>query len=180
MARKARLHNPYLTAVNPFTKTRKRRNPKRKSTAAKSKRRNPSRVARRNPFDVMGIVKKGGAAGLGALATTFVANMIPLPVNPLLNAGAKALIGVGIGYGAQMLGPTKNISDYIMAGGVGVAAADGIRFLVPKLRTVIVPSEPQADALKQIAPGELNDVVVADGFGDVVDTMNYDSAWAAQ
>jgi len=179
MARVSKLHNPHLLAVNPFGKKapvkRRKTNPKKK-TAKK----NPSRVSvRRNP-DVAGILKKGGAAGVGALATTFVANLLPLPVNPLFNAACKAGVGIAIGYGAQMLNTTKPYADYVMAGGVGVAASDALRFFVPKLRTIIVPSEPAAESIKEVTQGQLNDVVVTnDGLmGDVVDSMPYNSEWA--
>lgn len=182
-AKLVKLHNPTLMAVNPFKKSatpaRRRNGRKPTPAAAKNKKKNPSLRAARNPFDVAGILKKGTAAGAGALATTFVANLLPLPTNPLLNAGSKALVGIGLGYLAKSIGPAKDVADFVMAGGVGVAAADGIRFLIPKLRTVIVPTPEQAAATKALAPGELNDVVYADGgMGDVVDSMNYDSSWA--
>jgi len=184
MARTAKLHNPHLLAVNPFghkpRKAAKRKANKSTALAKRNGRKNPSTVrARRNP-DFSKILIHGGAAGVGALATTFVSNMLPLPTNPLLNAGAKALVGVGIGYAAGMFGKTKDLADYVMAGGVGVAAADGLRFMVPKLRTIIVPSEPQATAVKQVTDGQLNDVVVVDDglMGDVVDSMPYNSEWA--
>jgi len=137
-------------------------------------------VAVASKFLAVGAAVPAARAGVGALATTFVSNMLPLPTNPLLNAGAKALVGVGIGYAAGMFGKTKDLADYVMAGGVGVAAADGLRFMVPKLRTIIVPSEPQATAVKQVTDGQLNDVVVVDDglMGDVVDSMPYNSEWA--
>ena len=182
MARASKLHNPHLLAVNPFgakkAVTRRRKtNPKKKSA-----KRNPSKVSvRRNPsFDVAGIIKKGGAAGAGALATTFVSNLLPLPVNPLINALCKAGVGVAIGFGAKMIKTTESLSDYVMAGGVGVAASDALRFMVPKLRTIIVPSDVQAVAVKEVTQGQLNDVVVVDDglMGDVVDSMPYNSEWA--
>lgn len=184
MARAAKLHNPHLLAVNPFGKRtvtkRRKTNPKKKSTAIAK--RNPSTTrAKRNPsFDVAGILKKGGAAGVGALATTFVSNMLPLPVNPIFNALSKIGIGVGIGFGAKMLKATEAYSDYVMAGGVGVGASDALRFMVPKLRTIIVPSDVQAQAVKDVTQGQLNDVVVVDDglMGDVVDSMPYNSEWA--
>lgn len=185
MPRTAKLHNPHLLAVNPFGKrtVSKRRKPN--STKAKSTaiaKRNPSTTrAKRNPsFDVAGILKKGGAAGVGALATTFISNMLPLPVNPIINAACKAGVGVAIGFGAKMLKSTESVSDYVMAGGVGVAASDALRFMVPKLRTIIVPSDVQAAAVKEVTQGQLNDVVVVDDglMGDVVDSMPYNSEWA--
>jgi len=183
MARAAKLSNPHLLAVNPFGKPARKpaRKPnKSKSLAARGKKPNPSRLRKPNP-DISKIILHGGAAGVGALATTFVSNMLPLPVNPLLNAGAKALVGIGLGYAAGMFSKTKDLADYVMAGGVGVAAADGLRFMVPKLRTIIVPTEPQADAVKQATQGQLNDVVVVDDglMGDVVDSMPYASEWAS-
>ncbi|HEX9005401.1 MAG TPA: hypothetical protein VGB07_36175 [Blastocatellia bacterium] len=183
MATKAKLQNPHLLAVNPFGKTRstpKKRNSKPKTTKSTRGKKNPSTVrATRNP-DIGNIIKKGGAAGVGALATTFVANLLPLPVNPLLNAAAKAGVGVALGYAAGMLNATKALSEFVMAGGVGVAAADALRFFAPKLRTIIVPSEPQAVAIKEGTQGQLNDVVVMDDglMGDVVDSMPYNSEWA--
>ncbi len=183
MAKQVKLQNPHLLAVNPFGKSRavtrrRKTNPKRRG-----KKRNPSRVtARRNPsFDVSGIIKKGGAAGVGALATTFIANMLPLPVNPIFNAACKAGVGVAIGYGAKLINATKDVADYVMAGGVGVAASDALRFFAPKLRTIIVPSEVQAEAVKEVTQGQLSDVVVTgDGLmGDVVDSMPYNSEWAS-
>ncbi|HMV47024.1 MAG TPA: hypothetical protein PLD20_05790 [Blastocatellia bacterium] len=182
MARAAKLNNPHLLAVNPFTNkkgpTTKKRNSKPKVT--KSTKKNPSTVrAQRNP-NVADIVKKGGAAAVGALATTFVANLLPLPVNPLFNAAAKCGVGVAIGYAANMISATKGVADFVMAGGVGVGAADALRFFAPKLRTIIVPSEPQATAIKEGTQGQLNDVVVVDDglMGDVVDSMPYNSEWA--
>lgn len=184
MATKAKLHNPHLLAVNPFGKkkvTRKRNASKSTKSKALAKR-NPSKVrARRNPsFDVAGIIKKGGAAGAGALATTFIANMLPLPVNPIFNAACKAGVGIAIGYGAQMLNATRTYADYVMAGGVGVAASDALRFFAPKLRTIILPTEAQAVEVKQVTNGTLNDVVFVDDglMGDVVDSMPYNSEWA--
>lgn len=181
MATKAKLHNPHLLAVNPFGKTpvRRRRKTNPKKTTAKK---NPSiKRAKRNPaFDVAGIIKKGGAAGAGALATTFIANMLPLPVNPIFNAACKAGVGIAIGYGAKMLKATEALSDYVMAGGVGVAASDALRFFAPKLRTIILPTEAQAVEVKQVTNGTLNDVVFVDDglMGDVVDSMPYNSEWA--
>lgn len=181
-AKLVKLHNPTLMAVNPFKKSAtpaRRRNGRKAAPARAKAKKNPSLRAARNPFDVAGTLKKGGAAGVGALATTFVANLLPLPTNPLLNAASKAGVGIVIGYLAKSIGPAKDVADFVMAGGVGVAAADGIRFLIPKLRTVIVPTPEQAAATKALSPGELNDVVYADGgMGDVVDSMNYDSSWA--
>lgn len=184
MARAAKLHNPHLMAVNPFGGTKrsptKRRNAKAKITKSRGKK-NPSTVrAQRNPSPA-DIIKKGGAAAVGALATTFVANLLPLPVNPLFNAAAKCGVGVAIGYAANMLNATKPVADFVMAGGVGVGAADALRFFAPKLRTIIVPSEPQATAIKEGTQGQLNDVVVVDDglMGDVVDSMPYNSEWAA-
>jgi hypothetical protein len=181
MARAAKLHNPHLLAINPYGKAsvaRKRKsNPRRRKTTASK--RNPSKVSvRRNP-DFASIIKRGGAAGVGAIATTFVANLLPLPVNPLLNAAAKAGIGVAIGYGAKMVKASQELADFVMAGGVGVAAADALRFMVPKLRTIIVPSEVQAEAVKEATANQLNDVVIVDdGLGDVVDSMPYNSEWS--
>lgn len=186
-AKTVKLHNPHLLAVNPFTPAKPARrakaNGRKAKTTTKRGKKNPSTVrAQRNP-DVSGILLRGTAAGVGALVTTFVANLLPLPVNPLLNAGAKALVATGIGYGAKMIRFTAPYADFVTAGGVGVAAADGLRFLVPKLRTVIVADAPQADAVKALAPaGELNDLVIAPGnelMGDVVDSMPYNSEWAA-
>ncbi len=181
MATKAKLHNPHLLAVNPFGKQAPVRRPKTNPKKKPSKK-NPSKVSvRRNPaFDVAGIIKKGGAAGAGALATTFVANMLPLPVNPIFNALCKAGVGVAIGFGAKMIKTTEALSDYVMAGGVGVAASDALRFMVPKLRTIIVPTEAAAVDVKQVTQGQLNDVVFVDDglMGDVVDSMPYNSEWA--
>lgn len=179
-----KLHNPHLMAVNPFGKPkRSRKNASKAKNAASraktlnKKKHNPSRVAR-NPFDFAGILKKGTFAGVGALGTTFIVNMLPMPTNPILNAIAKGGVGVGLGYLVKSFGPVKDMGDFVMAGGVGLAAADGIRFLIPKLRTVIVPTPEQATTVKQLAPtGELNDVVYAD-LGDVVTSMNFDSSWA--
>ncbi len=175
-----KLHNPHLMAVNPFGKTtRRRRVAKRRATASqRGKKRNPS-LRRNGSGEIVNMLMDGLAAGSGAALNVFIANMLPLPINPLANAGTKFAVGVGIGFLASKVGPFKQYAKLIGAGAAGVGVIDGVRFIFPKLRTVIVPSEPQAQAVKEIAPGELNDVVVADGFGDVVDTMNYDSAWAA-
>lgn len=183
MARTSKLHNPaQLLAVNPFGKSTVKKRKATTPTRSKAAKVNPSRRrARRNPsFDVAGILKKGGAAGAGALATTFISNMLPLPVNPIINALCKAGVGVSIGFGAKMLKTTEALSDYVMAGGVGVAASDALRFMVPKLRTIIVPSDVQAQAVKEVTQGQLNDVVVVDDglMGDVVDSMPYNSEWA--
>lgn len=169
MARPAKLSNPHLMAVNPYGEKKK---PSKK---------NPSTVkASKNP-SVSDILTKGGAAGVGAVLTTFISNLLPLPTNPLLNAVTKAGVGVGVGYLAGMLNATKPISEYVMAGGVGVAAADALRFVVPKFRTVFVSDLPQAEAVKQVAT-TLNDIVVVeDGqgqMGDIVDSMAYNSEWA--
>lgn len=186
--RPAKANNPaYLHAINPYGSARpktKRPATKKKNTAAKKK--NPSTVrAARNPFDAA-TVMKGVAAGVGAIATTFISNMLPLPTNGLLNAGVKAAVGYGLGVAAKSFGPFKAYADYVGAGGIGVGAADALRFAVPRFRQIIVPTEPEAAEVKAATNGQLQDVVFDDyllngmgGMSDVTDSMPFRSDWAS-
>ena len=153
--------NPSLALVNPYGKP------------ARKKRRNPS--SHRNP-DVIHHVLQFLAAGAGALGTTLIANMLPLPTNQVMNGVAKGIIGGGLGYAASKVNLTKNYAVAIGAGGVGMASADTIRNLVPQLRTIFVPTLPAAEAVKEASDGQISDVVVDELMGDVIDNWPYAGA----
>lgn len=153
--------NPSLALVNPYGKPKK---PHRK---------NPS--SHRNP-DVMAMVGTFVAAGAGALGTTLIANMLPLPTNKLMNGIAKGVIGGSLGYAASKVNFTAKYATAITAGGVGTAAADTLRNLVPQLRTIFVPTVPAAEAVKDAAEGQINDVVVDELMGDVINSWPYPGA----
>lgn len=153
--------NPSLALVNPYGKPKKK------------PRKNPS--SRRNP-DVMQAVLLFLAAGGGALGTTLIANMLPIPTNKLMNGFAKGIIGGALGYAASKVNLTKNYAVAIGAGGVGMASADTIRNLVPQLRTIFVPTAPAAEAVKEASEGQISDVVVDELMGDVIDSWPYAGA----
>lgn len=155
--------NPSLALVNPYT------------AAKKKGRRNPSRM--KNP-DMAALVVTLIAAGSGAIATTLVANLLPLPTNKLMNGVAKGLIAAGIGWGAGKVSFTRNYATAITAGGAGTAMADTLRNFVPQLRTIFVPSESAVAVVQQASEGQISDVVVDELMGDVIDSFPYPSVAA--
>ncbi len=150
--------NPSLALVNPYGKPAKSR-------------KNPSRM--KNP-DVMLFVSTLVAAGVGAIATTLVANMLPLPTNKLMNGVAKGLIAGSLGYGASKISFTKPHAVAVTAGGAGTAMADTMRNFVPSLRTIFVPTSDAAVVVAQATDGQVSDIVVDELMGDVIDSLPYD------
>jgi hypothetical protein len=155
--------NPSLALVNPYGK------------AKKKPRRNPSRV--KKP-DVAQFAATLIAAGFGAIGTTLIANLLPLPTNKLMNGVAKGVIAGGLGWGASKINFTKNHAVAITAGGAGTAMADTLRNFVPSLRTIFVPTEPAVAVVKEASEGQINDVVVDELMGDVIDSWPYPSVAA--
>lgn len=200
MAKTAKIHNPQgrLMVVNPWSKTmtrRKKRNTsKRRATSSRSRvvaRKNPTRSfkrvsrRRRNPSILGGgeigkMVTQGIATGVGAVVTTLVCSFIPLPTSPLLNAVAKSALGAAIGYGAGFFGPAKPYAAAIGAGGISLGVIDGLRNVVPQVRTLYasqIQSLPPAQQ-QQVIDAELGDVVYDEGFGDVIDSLAFDSQFS--
>jgi hypothetical protein len=165
--------NPHLWAVNG-----------KPGLPKKGKRRNPSR--RRNP-DLQGVGSAVIFGSIGALATTALVGILPLPSNPWLNAASKTAAGVGLGFLAKQIKVARidANANYVMAGGAAVGGVDLLRAAIAYLRPQYVPppavAEAKAEALES---GTVNDIIedptMSDydyymdyGMDDIVDSVPY-------